>query len=178
MTSGGVIEACKIVLFSMGAAIAYGLVHDQITAHLCVEYFSVAHPPVIPTDSPFLLALVWGVLATWWVGLILGLALAAAARIGPAPRLDLNDVRPLMVRLMLYSGLGAVVAGIIGAILVATGSAPVPGGWGDVIPTDKHTAFSADAWAHTASYAVGGLGGLVVIALALRKRLRGAPLSP
>ena len=61
----------------------YGVAHDLVTAHLSVEYFTVAHPP-IGTDDPFLLALVWGVLATWWVGVLLGVPLAAAARLGRA----------------------------------------------------------------------------------------------
>ena len=94
-------EAVRIVLFCTGAAIVYGLIHDQITAHLCVEYFSVAHPPVFPTRSPFLLALGWGVIATWWVGLPLGLGLAGVARIGPGPKLALRDLRPTVLWLML-----------------------------------------------------------------------------
>lgn len=57
-------EGAKIVFFCVLAAVVYGLLHDQVTAHLCVEYFSVAHPPVFHTGSPFLLALGWGVIAT------------------------------------------------------------------------------------------------------------------
>lgn len=57
-------EAVKIVSFAVLVAILYGVLHDQITAHLAVEYFTVAHAPVFPTTSPFLLALGWGVIAT------------------------------------------------------------------------------------------------------------------
>jgi hypothetical protein len=57
-------ETLKIVGFAALAAIVYGIGHDQVTAHLCVEYFTIGHPPIFPTASPFLLALGWGVIAT------------------------------------------------------------------------------------------------------------------
>jgi hypothetical protein len=65
-------EFLKIVVFSTFAAIAYGILHDQVTAHLCVEYFSVAHPDIFHTKSAFLLALGWGVVATRGAGWLLG----------------------------------------------------------------------------------------------------------
>jgi hypothetical protein len=165
-------EFAKIVLFSLAAAIVYGILHDQVTAHLCVEYFSIAHPPVFSTQSPFLLALGWGVLATWWVGLPLGLLLATVARLGPVPRLVLADVRPWILRLLIAMAVCAAVAGMVGSYLVATGVAPVPGGWAARIPPDKQVTFSADAWAHMASYGAGILGGVVLIAYAFLRRMR------
>ena len=78
-------EHLKIIIACIAAAIIYGILHDQITARVCVEYFTVFHPPVFATQSPTLLACGWGVIATWWVGLFLGLFLAVAARIGPRP---------------------------------------------------------------------------------------------
>ena len=122
-------EGLKIVAFSTLAAIVYGILHDQVTAHLCVEYFSVAHPRVFPTQSPFLLALGWGVIATWWVGLPLGIGLALAARSGAAPRLTLADVRPSVVGLMIVCAVVATISGAAGALSVAFGLADVPGGW-------------------------------------------------
>jgi hypothetical protein len=145
-------EAIRIALFATFAAMIYGVLHDQITAHLCVEYFTIAHPPVFPTNEPFPLALGWGILATWWVGLSLGLGLAAAARLGAAPKLGLSELRRPILMLMISSAIAACLAGVSGATLMAYGISPVPGGWGPVIPPDKHVAFSAVAWAHTASY--------------------------
>jgi hypothetical protein len=165
-------EFAKIVLFSVAAAIVYGILHDQVTAHLCVEYFTVAHPPVFHTQSPFLLALGWGVLATWWVGLPLGLLLAAVARVGSVPRLVLADVRPWIIVLLVAMAICALVAGGVGSYLVATGVSPVPGGWAARIPPSKQVAFSADAWAHLASYASGMLGGLILIGYAFFRRMR------
>src|SRR4029077_1503393 len=80
------IENLKIILLCVAAAIAYGVAHDQITARVCLEYFTVFHPPVFATQSPTALALGWGVIATWWCGLLLGLLLALAARSGSRPK--------------------------------------------------------------------------------------------
>lgn len=70
-------EALRIVALAVAAAVAYGVLHDQVTARICVEYFTIGHPLLVPSYSPTLLALAWGVVATWWVGLVGGLVLAA-----------------------------------------------------------------------------------------------------
>jgi hypothetical protein len=168
----GRFEAIRIVLFATLAAIGYGVMHDQVTAHLCVEYFTIAHPPVFPTESPFLLALGWGILATWWVGLALGTLLAAAARLGPLPRLGLAELRQPILLLMAASALAAFGAGLCGALLAATGVVTLPEGLATDIASDRKVAFSAVAWAHSASYASAALGGLLIIAGTVRKRLR------
>jgi len=48
----------------------------------------------------------------------------------------------------------------------------VPLGWGPIIPPAKHAAFAFDAWAHMTSYAVGAVGGLVVMGRTLWRRAR------
>lgn len=164
-------EGCKIAVFATLAAVAYGILHDQVTAHVCVEYFTIAHPPVFPTESPFWLAIGWGIIATWWVGLPLGIALALAARIGSPPKLALSNVRRRIVGLMVVSGISAVIAGCIGVGLRVAGIDTVSG-WGRTIPADRLTLFAFDAWAHSASYLCGALGGLVVIILTIRQRLK------
>ena len=53
-------EWVKIATFALVAGIAYGILHDQVTAHLCVEYFTIAHPPLFPRAmAPFWLAICW-----------------------------------------------------------------------------------------------------------------------
>jgi hypothetical protein len=171
-------EAMRIVLFVVGAAIGYGILHDLVTAHLCVEYFTIAHPPVFPTESPILLALGWGVIATWWVGLALGIGLASAARFGHLPKMGLAEVRRPIVILLLVSAAAASVAGAIGALLVSSGVTPMIGEWAVMIPSERHVAFSAAAWAHGASYGVGGLGDLVVIIRTFRGRVKMPAILP
>jgi hypothetical protein len=64
-------QKAKIILLSTVAAIAYGVIHDQITARLCVEYFAIAHPPLFHTTSPTVLGICWGIAATFAVGAFL-----------------------------------------------------------------------------------------------------------
>src|SRR5450432_1986345 len=59
-------EALKIAITCVIAAVLYGIVHDQITARICIEYFTVFHPPIFHTQSPTLLGIGWGIVATWW----------------------------------------------------------------------------------------------------------------
>jgi hypothetical protein len=164
------LEFAKITLLSLLATIAYGILHDQVTAHLCVEYFTIAHPPLIPTDSPFWLAIAWGIAATWWVGLLLGLLLALVARVGSWPKLSVRRIRRPVLILLIGMAVCALLAGIIGAQRAQRGSVALAEGWG--IPPDKQVAFMADAWAHLASYGSGILGGLVLAAWAVARRWR------
>ena len=88
-------EFIKIVLTCIAASIVYGIVHDQFTARICVEYFTVFHPPVFATDSSTLLGIGWGIIATWWAGAIIGLLLAIAAREGSRVKLTAREIAPL-----------------------------------------------------------------------------------
>jgi hypothetical protein len=168
----------RIVLLAIGAAIAYGIVHDQITARVCVEYFTIGHPPIFGTESPTLLALGWGVVATWWVGLILGLPLACLARLGRAPKLEPRQlVRPILV-LLTVMAVCALFAGVLGWQLATRNVIQLEQFVRLPIPPEKHAAFLADGFAHNASYAVGFLGGFVLLAWARAKRLRARATHP
>ena len=106
-----------IVAFCVVAAITYGILHDQVTARVCVDYFTIGHSPIFGTDDPTLLGLAWGFWATWWVGVMLGIPLATVARIGKRPKLSAPDlVRPLAL-LMAVSAASALIAGIAGMAL-------------------------------------------------------------
>jgi hypothetical protein len=94
-------RSLKIVLTCVIAAVLYGIIHDLVTAHICVEYFSVFHPPVFETNSPTLLALGWGVIATWWVGAFLGVLLAVSARLGNRNKIEARQLlRPILQLLL------------------------------------------------------------------------------
>ena len=161
-----------IILLCVDAAIIYGILHDQITARLCVEYFTIGHPPIFGTDDPTVLAIVWGILATWWVGLLLGLPLALVARLGPRPRIDARSfIHPIAVLLVVMAAC-ALLAGIIGRLLAGAGIVYLIGPLASRVPADKHVAFITDLWAHDASYLVGFLGGIVIIVQTWRRRKR------
>jgi hypothetical protein len=173
-------EFAKIVLFAVGAAVSYGVMHDQITARICVEYFTVGHPPVFATTSPTLLGLGWGVIATWWVGIALGVPLALSARLGREPKLSAAFFLRPLGRLLVVTTLCAAVAGVAGYWCAQTGLIHLPI-WVELrLPAERHTPFLVDSCAHLASYALGSLGGLGLISWTVRlrrKTSRAAELS-
>ncbi len=165
-------EFLKIWLLCIVAAVIYGILHDQITARVCVEYFSVAHPMILPLTSPTLLGLEWGILATWWVGCGLGILLAASARLGSLPSLSARELSHPIRLLLVSMACGALVAGVAGFFLTNTGVISLQGPLAEAIPAWKHSRFMADAWAHLASYFIGGCGGLVLCVRTYARRQR------
>jgi hypothetical protein len=163
-------ESLKIILLAIVAGIVYGVVHDQVTARVCLEYFSVVHPRIIDSQSPTALAFAWGVVATWWAGAFLGVLLAVAARGGsrkPIPAAEL--IRPI-VQLLLVMACFAIVAGGVGYFLAKKTFLSPPVWMVAVLPASRYPAFMADLWAHSASYASAFLGGLALCAAIYRGR--------
>ena len=154
--------ALRIVLLAIGASILYGIAHDLVTVHVCLEYFTVAHPPLFPTEDPVPLAIGWGVVATWWVGLLLGAVLAHAALRGPEPAVSAHAlVRPI-AKLLAVMALCAAFAGFIGWLGMRGGWFVMVGPLAARIPIAQHAGFVADSAAHLTSYAVGAVGGIVL----------------
>lgn len=161
-------QALRIIVLCVIAAAIYGIVHDQITARICVEYFTVFHPPIFNgTQSPTLLAFGWGVIATWWVGVILGTPLAIISRAGSRPKLMAGDLLPTVGTLLLVMAACAFLAGVAGFLWGG-----VPYGMEELLSPEMRQRFVADWWAHNASYASGFVGGIVLWVLAWRRRGR------
>src|SRR5215208_7353967 len=131
-------ETLRIVGLALLAAVGYGVLHDQVTARICVEYFTIGHPPLLPTESPTLLALGWGVVATWWVGLPLGLLLAAASRLGRRRKLTAAELRRPLGVLLLAMAAAAAVAGAVGAVLAVTGRVWLVPPLSARVPAERH----------------------------------------
>jgi len=165
-------ESLKIVLVCIAAAVLYGIVHDQFTARVCIEYFTVFHPPVFRTQSPTLLGFGWGIIATWWVGAILGVLLALTARAGPRPKLCFGSLLNSIGKLLLIMAGSAFVSGGVGYLLASRGMVVLPNWIAFAIPPSNRARFVTDWCAHGASYAVGFIGGIVLCALVYRRRAR------
>jgi hypothetical protein len=166
-----------IVMLCVVAAITYGILHDQVTARICVEYFTIGHAPIFGTDDPTILGIGWGILATWWVGMILGVPLAVAARVGRRPKRSAASlIRPLIL-LMGISAVCALLAGIVGSILARSGMVVMIEPLASDVPSDEHVAFLTDLWAHNASYLSGFVGGGILIVTVWLGR-RAAESSP
>ena len=160
----------RIVGMSIVFCIAYGVLHDQITARICVEYFTIGHPTIIRSKDPTQLGIVWGVVATWWVGVLLGIPLAFAARLGPAPKRSPRQLMRPMLVLMLFCGTCAILFGCVCFVLASNGWVVLVGDLKDRIPLDRHTYFITDLWAHGASYFFGFTGGIFLSVSTWRSR--------
>jgi len=164
----------RIVGLAVLASIVYGILHDQITARICVEYFTIGHARIIPSRDPTILGLVWGVVATWHVGTVLGVGLAYAARRDPENRRTARQlIRPVFV-LMLCSAVFATAMGLLGYLLASNGSIWLVGGIAERVPPEKHIGFLTDLWAHNASYSAGIVGGIVLMVAVRRSRKSGS----
>jgi hypothetical protein len=150
-------ESVKIVLLSILASVVYGILHDLVTAHVCVEYFTVFHPRIIASQDPNAMALLWGVIATWWMGLIFGLILAGAPRMGQSPKLEARElVMPITV-LLAITAVCAFLAGVMGSTVHEWFPIPrVP------IQGVDPSRFNTCLFSHNASYFVSGIGTLVL----------------
>jgi hypothetical protein len=164
-------EMLKIIAVFVLGAVAFGLVHDQITARICVEYFTIAHERIISSESPTILGLVWGVVATWWAGALVGILVALAAREGPAPQLAARDFFRPALFLASLMGVSALLAGVAGYFLEMRGHWMVVE-YADAIAPHRYPRFMADVFAHLASYGVGAIGGLSIAARTLAVRFR------
>jgi hypothetical protein len=166
------VNRAKIILLSVAAAVAYGILHDQITARLCIEYFTIAHPPLFPATSPTIIALCWGTAATLGIGLILGVLLALAAHSGTQPPLPASRLLAPIARLLITMAFAAFVAGASGFALAQHGVISMPAGLAEVIPSSRHDQFLAVWFAHGASYLVGLTGGAFLVFRLWRARGR------
>lgn len=165
-------EGLKIILMAVLGAAVYGILHDLVTAHLCTEYFSEFHPNVFHTQDPILLALGWGVLATFWAGFMIGLPMALIARLGASPPLSWRRLLAPMLSLLGIMGLCALAAGWLGwnhpdwVLQFNPNAQQVVAERGQ----DFMSRFGADLAAHNASYFVGFIGGIGLWALTIYLR--------
>jgi hypothetical protein len=164
------VQFIRIVILCVLAAVAYGVIHDQITARICIEYFTIGHRRIITSTSPTMLALAWGVVATWWMGVLLGVPLAICARAGRWPRLTAEDLHRRIVIVLLVMLVLASVSAMTGRILAVNHRVWLVGRIARELPPERHVDYLTVMWSHLASYAAGSLGGVYLCIAALRMR--------
>ncbi|MBS1720165.1 MAG: hypothetical protein JST35_06945 [Armatimonadetes bacterium] len=86
-----------MILMGVGGAILYGWALDFVTAHFCIEYFTEWHPDIGVPPVGWMIALAWGVVASWHVGLIGAIIVTTAARYGQLPKLDERWLGPRLM---------------------------------------------------------------------------------
>lgn len=160
-------------------ASAYGAVHDQVSFTISPEYFTQmkfeqfawADPRAAGAPERVFVGLI-GVLATWWVGLVAGWALARVGFREPESARWRDVVRAL------GSMLGvAAVCGVVGGLLGWIASRGDLRGWEEWrvgLELRDVRSFVVVAWLHWANY-LGGAAGLVVAVVRVRRaeRIRG-----
>jgi hypothetical protein len=164
-------EALKIAFICVVSAVFYGIVHDQFTARICIEYFTIFHPPLFHTQSPTLLGIGWGIVATWWVGAFFAVPMILAARAGHRPALPASRLLQPIAFLLVIMAAIAVLSGITGYVLARRGVLDTE--WLSNVfrlPAMRYR-FMADWWAHLASYGAAFVGGIVVCVVTYRRRL-------
>lgn len=159
-----------IVALSILGCVTYGVIHDQITARICVEYFTIGHPRIIATEDPTMLGIVWGIVATWWVGVLLGVPLATAARIGTRPKKTAGSLLGPMAIVLACSAVLAVLAGSIGYLAASMSWVWLVGAIAQSVPPEKHIPFLVNLWAHSGSYLGGFIGGILLVFWVWRSR--------
>jgi len=163
-----------IIGLSILSSVVYGIIHDLITAHVCVEYFTIGHPPLWNLHTPTELAFGWGIVATWWVGLILGVPLAVVSRVGTWPKRSARSlIKPILI-LLAVCGVCAFMAGLAGHYFASHKMVWLVEPLASRVPLERHVAFLTDLWSHLASYASGFVGGVVLSVVVLIGRYRAA----
>ena len=106
------------------------------------------------------------------MGLLLGIPLAIVSRAGLRPKRDVSSLVRPVVTLLAIMGSGAVIAGALGGLLGSIGVVFLVGDMAEAVPADRHVAFLIDLWAHSASYLIGFVGGVVMMVKVWRSRGR------
>jgi hypothetical protein len=142
---------------------AYGVVHDQVTARISLEYFTVGHPMLIRTNSPTILGLEWGVLGTLAGGLLVGYLLARCAVGGSGPPYPKEALCRSIAVLFCCMGLAAILAGLLGYVLQRHGWISLPEPYSEILRADRQTRFMAVWWAHGGSYLAAYAGAGIIL---------------
>lgn len=147
-------------------ACALGIAMDTVTAHVAVEYFTVHHPKVVDSQSPLVMALVWGIGASWWFGLIAGAILAFVN----------HRLRPSLPSGRVLALVGWCCLGLwVAMMLILVGTYGIAG---LIPPAQRRPSFESDrrlmavAIAHLTEYVLGGVAAIIA-AIRMRSLSRG-----
>ena len=164
-----------LIIASLLAGV-YGVLHDQVTYTVSNEYYSkfkfiqfgltdwgmgenigTLDSPEIALRSPRLGAAVVGFLATWWVGLIIGIVLGA---IGLIHKDGKTLFRVSMIAALITIGI-ALIVGIAGLVYGKVVLANNPPNW--ILPENviDRASFIAVGSMHNFSYLGGGIGMII-----------------
>lgn len=167
----------RLPAFAVLAGI-YGALHDQLSFTISPEYFTRFKYERFGFDPAWFgghrpTVAVIGFLATWWVGLLVGLFLSGTA----LPQPDARRMRKAIQRGAEITFVVAVVSAILGVVaghFILTG---LPDGWYMPADVTDRRAFLTVGAMHNASY-LGGVLGLVIALTDMEWLRQGARARP
>ena len=141
-----------------------GVCLDLVTANVAVEYFTVHHPQVLSTENPIVLALLWGVIASWWFGAVAG---AIVALINYRRQQPLEAIRILRWTAIACAVLWMIMISILLTIMAISSTIPIE---------QRPESFESDrrlvavAMAHQYEYVLGTVAMLVIAVMTWRSK--------
>jgi hypothetical protein len=160
-----------IVFGSTVLACLLGICLDLVTANLAVEYFTVHHPQVLSTENPWALALLWGVVASWWFGAVAGMIVASINHRRQQP---LEAIRILKWTAIACVALWMIMISILLTIMAISSTIPIE---------QRRASFESDrrlvavAMAHQYEYVLGTIAMLVIAVMTWRSKPQGKSLE-
>ena len=142
-----------LVMLCVLVSVEYGFLHELLTAHISREYFTIgafiygALPSWLPCDR-LTLAIYFGIMYFWWIGLALGILLVLFCR-------ELNFIKVfwLLQRMCLMGFFLALIGAIVGGYLASAELLHIPPLLvGMIGRTDRVVAFQSAVDAHAVSY--------------------------
>lgn len=160
-----------IVMGSTILACTLGICLDLVTANVAVEYFSVHHPKLVATENPWVLALIWGVAASWWFGAVAGTIVAS---INHRRRQPLEPKRILKWAAIASAVLWMLMIAILITVMAISSTIPLE---------QRPATFESDrrlvavAMAHQYEYVLGAIAMLVIGLMTWRSKTQDLPGS-
>lgn len=160
-TKSKILSSLRLIAECAFFASLLGIAMDLVTAHVAVEYFTVHHPHVVDSESPLVMALVWGIGAAWWFGAIAGIFLSIQNWVKPQPA-PISVIRKEMIWacFIIWLIFMAILASVYGLI--------------DLLPIkERRPSFESDrrimavALTHMTEYVVGSVA-LVIVMIRLK----------
>jgi hypothetical protein len=140
-----------IVMLCMGVIVTGGILHDQISVRVSPEYYHIGHFPIPGIQDATLLAVVWGILGTWWFGAGLGMVLATIACTGERAPYPLSKLIRISLFPLIAIEIASWLMGAIGFWLTRQNLISI-GGYSNLVTKAHHPAFMADWWANGTAY--------------------------
>jgi len=166
-----------IVILAVAMAVAFGIAHNLITVQISPANFTVGHARIVPTDSPVLLAIAWGMVTPLVAGLIVGVPLSIVATAGSKPQLATAQLVLPIAALCMAMAVGSVVGGAVGYARARSGSHGVPESLVRRVPLPELVRFASIRTAHTWAHRAGFVGGVVLWLYAWRVRQAQRPVG-